>query len=255
MLIGFFQREVKMSDQIVGTMKEARILLPHRGNSVIQDWIQKGIVEASESKGTGKPFEFTFYQLLDLMVVDQLSLLGVFQKPYEGLNKIDPATNKGNVFEVFEDWGSDPSLWIDAQNLTRTRKNAIEFYKKYLCQVIITIYLKRVEPRPDKKTAGMKKGSRSKVGMLYYNITYFPEDPRLYSSQKGFVNRNDPCQIINEEVDAWRYGKMLDKGATLCMISVDLLRKHIQETLELYKEPVNYFETKREELERTTRRG
>jgi hypothetical protein len=248
-----------MSDRIVGTMKEARALLPHRSNSVIQDWIQKGIVIASESKGTGVPYGFTFYQLLDLMVVDQLSLLGVFQKPYEGQNIINPPTNKGNVFEIFEYLDLDSSLRADAHDLMRTRNNAISFYKKYLCKVLISIYLKRIEPAPNKKAANRKpgktEGSRSKVGMLYYNITYFPEDPKFYADKDGFVDRGDPCQIINEEVDAWRYGKMLDKGPTLCMISVDLLRKHIQEELELYKQPFDYFEAKREELERTARRG
>jgi hypothetical protein len=247
-----------MKESIVGAMKSARSLLPHRSNSVIQDWISKGIVEASSSKGTGDPYQFTFYQLLDLMVVDQLSLLGVFQKPYRGLNIIDPKVDGGNVYEVFEyvPLEEDEAKIIPP---TRSRQNAISFYKKYLCRVIITISLKRMKPPLDdnllEKKQTKTEAARSKVGMLYYNINYFAEDPKLYTFREGFEVSGDPYQIIIEEVGSWRRGKMATKEPTLCMISVDLLRKHIQEQLGLYYEPIDYWASDREEMKELIRKG
>jgi hypothetical protein len=245
-----------MSDPIVGEMKEARLLLPHRSNSVIQDWIRKGVAAASPPQGTGYPYQFTFFELLDLLVVDQLSLLGVFQKPYRGPNNYDRATI-GNVYEAFD------YLPLDKPDerrypTTRDRKNAIDFYRQYDCRVIVTISLKRYQPQLDEDWLPKKQtkveAQRSKVGQLYFNIDYFAEDRSLYTDQTDFEVSENPHQMIIDEVENWREGNTVGKGPTLCMISVDLLRKFIQEKLELYRHPVDYFAREAADREAIMRR-
>jgi len=235
-----------MPDRFVGTMKDARVVVPHRSNSVIQDWIDKGIVDASKSTGTGNPYEFTFYQLLDLAVVDQLAALGVFQKPYKGRNIGDPSVGEGNVYEVFEYLDTKDSNKIYPPK--RSRKHAIAFYKAYNCRVVLTIYLLRKSPPLDRFVPirqTKREASRSKVGALYYRINYFAEVAKLYEKEARITG--DPYQIIKEEAATWRRGKMFEKGATMCMISVDRLRDYVQKKLGLLFEPVDRLKVDEEQ--------
>lgn len=225
-------------DRIIGTMKDARKLLPHRSNSVIQDWISKKNVSVTSSgSGTGHAFGFTKHQFWDLMVIDQFSALGMLSKPYDGPNYRDDKPGKGHIREVFEfpdEEDIDPNDVFPPQ---RSREHALAYYRKFGSKILIRIALMR---RKTLSVASVKhstkkrsKEKRSKLGMLYYNVTYIPEKKDLYEK----VPRPEhPYPILDEIAEYWRKGTIAGMGSCICLISLDLLAEHVSLTLGLLPE-------------------
>ncbi|MBM3300496.1 MAG: hypothetical protein FJY85_11115 [Deltaproteobacteria bacterium] len=82
---------------------------------------------------------------------------------------------------------------------------------------------------PDRISGVAQTRSRTKMGTIYHNITYIPEDVRVYDAPNG----PDPYRILTEEVAEWRQGKYVGHGPTLCLISIDLLARQVASVLGL----------------------
>ncbi|MGO9118503.1 MAG: hypothetical protein ACLQPD_12965 [Desulfomonilaceae bacterium] len=210
----------QLSDNPIGGLKEARILLPHRSESTIQDWVKRGNAEASSvQEGRGRPIQFSFAQLVDLVKVDRWSALGLYARDYPGPNFTDKMEGEGNIREVFEYPEETDSDKIFPK--TRSPQNAIAYYKFRKFNVLISIDLMRVLPSPSPKydakrfSAQTIKTRRSKVGMLYYNVTYFE-----------FTENN-----LRKDVEVWSSGNAPGRDCTVCLISIPLIRDHVSRTL------------------------
>ena len=207
----------RFTDKRSWTRKKARKLLPHRSDSVIQDWVEKGIAACQKAEGTGHAHLFDKYELLHLMVCDQLSALGLLAKPYLGENIYDRAHGTGNIIEVFdypEDKDADKRI-----PRYRNPSNAIEYYRLHEGNVIIAIDVMRTRPHLDSSLQPIEKTvtamRKSKVGQIYYWITYV----------------KDSDEILRDEIGLWHRGTTVGKGATLCLISVTHLRDRLESVL------------------------
>lgn len=184
------------------TLKHARKLVPYRSTAVLNDWMSKGILAAERPDGSRRS-HFTPWQLLDLLVVDQMSQLGLFQKQYLGKNFLSLERGEGNIHESFDftpDEVNDDSINPDE----RSREHAINFYKRYSGQVFIGIDIRRLS---------QKVTDRNKAGMLYYHVEYF--------------QALDP--LLSEQVLSWKDRYAL--GETLCLIHVRRLKERVESTL------------------------
>jgi hypothetical protein len=198
------------------TLKKARKLLPHRSDSGIQDWVEKGIVACQKAEGTGHSHQFDKYELLHLMVCDQMSALGLFAKPYRGENIYDRDHGTGNVIEVFH----YPNQIDVAKRIPKTRNplNAIEFYRLHEGIVIIAIDVMRSRPHLDSHFQPVERTvtamRKAKVGQIYYWVSFFQDTEKLFI----------------QEVDVWHRGNA-GKGDTLGLISVTHLRNRLESAL------------------------
>lgn len=226
-------------------MKEVRQVVPHRSNSVIEDWISKGILATSSGirtpdstgPGTGKLYEFEGLQVVDAGVIDQYSTLGLLSKPYAGPNLTRYKEDQGNVRECFmfpRQSGEPRAIYaanfvIDVPQI-RTRENALAYYRKFDCKVLISIHLKR---RAFEGKLSKKDRERLKVGQVDYHVMYFPEATEFWPSPKRKSKRKSASSsLINNWVNQWRNGTT-SQGVTLCMISVDLIRQRVERLLDV----------------------
>jgi hypothetical protein len=198
-------------------MKDFRKLLPHRSNSLIQDWVTNKIFLVSQKHESGAPYETKDpYELIDLLVVDQFSALGMFSKPYQGVNRPPTTSKDGNIWEIFSYVPDDTPPEV-ADPAIRSRSNAIEFYRKWRGRVIIAISLIRTRSVSRSKAKTEFGKSRSKQGLLYYSLDYF----------RSTTDR------VDEEISVWKQGNAAYHGPTLCLISVELLKQQIELTLDV----------------------
>lgn len=238
---GWAYKKTMFTDHPIWTMKDARLLLPHRSNSVVQDWIGKGIVSASTKEGgqgTGNRWLFTLYQLWDLVVVDQLAALRVFDKPYKGRNNAGKEPGDGNVREFFyypDASDRDPRLYPSE----RKRDHAIAFYRTFGRDVLISVAVTRRPPLYDDELQPIpltkRERSRAKVGMLLYNIVYYPEQVQHNRGRVPDIGPQltglDDHRVLTHEVKDWRGGANPFKGLTEAYISVDLIAQYVELTV------------------------
>ncbi len=193
-------------------MKDFRKLLPHRPNSIIQDWAGKEIALVSQKRAPGDPYETDDpFDLLDLRVVDLFSTVGMLDKPYKGPNRVALTAKEGNVCETFSYFPDSTPNDIEYP-VMRSRSHAIDFYRKWDCQVLIAIDLMRTQTLRWPGMRSKRAKTRAKQGLLYYNVNYFR------STEKN----------IEEEVGTWLRGTARGKGPTLFLISVELLKMQVE---------------------------
>jgi len=137
--------------------------------------------------------------------------LGMLDKPYKGPNRIPLTAKEGNICETFSSFPDRTPDDIAFPEM-RSRSHAIDFYRKWDCQVVIAIDLMRTTTSRWPAIRSKRAKNRAKQGLLYFNVAYF----------------RNTAENRKEEFGAWLEGKTAGKGAILSVISVELLKAQVE---------------------------